>query len=77
LVVILVKILACFTDVPLPFLAQVGAKYCLTGGQDRAVKLWNTASGKEIKEYKGHGYEVLGICVCVVTDSHLIFARRG
>ena len=28
------------------------------------MKLWNVATGKEIKEYKGHGYEVLGLCVC-------------
>ncbi|KAL7413237.1 nuclear mRNA splicing protein [Mrakia frigida] len=42
---------------------NVGAKYCLSGGQDRTLRLWNPASGKEIKAYKGHGYEVLGITV--------------
>jgi WD40 repeat protein len=43
----------------------VGAKYCLSGGQDRTIRLWNPATGNEIKAYKGHGYEVLSIAVCV------------
>ena len=41
------------------------AKYVLTGGQDRSVRLWNPATGLEIKTYTGHGYEVLSITVCV------------
>lgn len=39
-----------------------GANYFLTGGQDRAIKLWNPRSGLEIKSYNGHTYEVLGLC---------------
>ena len=37
------------------------SKYCLTGGQDRSIRLWNSSAGKEVKVYKGHGYEVLGL----------------
>lgn len=40
-----------------------GARYILTGGQDRQIKLWNAQTGKEIKTYAGHGYEVLGVDV--------------
>jgi len=36
--------------------------YCLTGGQDRSISLWNPHKGTRIKEYKGeHGYEVLDV----------------
>ena len=41
------------------------AKYVLTAGQDRTVRLWNAALGTEIKVFAGHGYEVLSACVCV------------
>ena len=39
------------------------AKYVLTGGQDRVVRLWNPNLGTEIKTYSAHGYEVLSISV--------------
>jgi WD40 repeat protein len=39
------------------------AKYILSGGQDRSVRLWNASSGAEIKAFSGHGYEVLSISV--------------
>lgn len=45
--------------------ARGSAKYILTGGQDRSVRLWNPATGVEIKTYAGHGYEVLSITVYV------------
>jgi mitogen-activated protein kinase organizer 1 len=35
--------------------------YCLTGGQDRTVRLWNPSKGIEIKKYEAHGYEVLSV----------------
>ena len=41
--------------------AKGTAKYILSGGQDRSVRLWNPATGLEIKTYAGHGYEVLSI----------------
>jgi len=41
------------------------AKYILTGGQDRTVRLWNANAGTEIKEFAAHGYEVLSITVYV------------
>ncbi|QRW21482.1 nuclear mRNA splicing protein [Rhizoctonia solani] len=43
--------------------AKGEAKYVLTGGQDRTIRLWNPESGSEIKKYEGHGYEVLSISV--------------
>ena len=45
--------------------AKGSAKYVLTGGQDRTVRLWNPATGAEIKTYAAHGYEVLSITVYV------------
>lgn len=38
-----------------------GAKYVLTGGSDRTIRLWNPATAKEIKKYEGHGREVLAL----------------
>ena len=49
--------------------AKGAAKYVLSGGQDRSVRLWNPALGTEIKSYSAHGYEVLSITVCVRPDS--------
>jgi mitogen-activated protein kinase organizer 1 len=43
--------------------AKGTAKYVLTGGQDRVVRLWNPNLGTEIKAYSAHGYEVLSISV--------------
>ena len=37
--------------------------YCLSGGRDRTVRLWNVSSGKEIKSYEGHGRELASIAV--------------
>lgn len=45
--------------------AKQAAKHILTGGQDRTIRLWNPETGVEIKSYKGHGYEVLSLCVSV------------
>ena len=45
--------------------AKGSAKYILSGGQDRTIRLWNPALGTEIKSYAGHGYEVLSITVYV------------
>ncbi|KIL68845.1 hypothetical protein M378DRAFT_1058066 [Amanita muscaria Koide BX008] len=39
------------------------AKYILTGGQDRTVRLWNASLGTEIKIFSAHGYEVLTVAV--------------
>ncbi|KAI9059217.1 nuclear mRNA splicing protein [Trametes sanguinea] len=43
--------------------AKGTAKYVLSGGQDRTVRLWNPELGTEIKSYSAHGYEVLSITV--------------
>ncbi|KAJ8522505.1 hypothetical protein ONZ45_g936 [Pleurotus djamor] len=39
------------------------ARYILTGGQDRSVRLWNANLGTEIKAFTSHGYEVLSVSV--------------
>ncbi|KAI9572070.1 WD40-repeat-containing domain protein [Boletus coccyginus] len=43
--------------------AKGSAKYILSGGQDRTVRLWNPDSGTQIKSFEAHGYEVLSISV--------------
>lgn len=43
------------------------AQYVLTGGQDRSVRLWNADKGVQIQAYTSHGYEVLCVCVCVLS----------
>lgn len=61
-------------------------RYCVTGGQDRGLLLWNPyrrspsseGSGAAarapdtgallLKEYRGHGYEVLDACVSTTND---------
>ncbi|VDB87356.1 unnamed protein product [Peniophora sp. CBMAI 1063] len=43
--------------------AKGAAKYILSGGQDRTIRLWNPTLGTEIKSYSAHGYEVLSISV--------------
>jgi len=47
------------------------AKYILTGGQDRTVRLWNASLGTEIKAFIAHGYEVLSITVYGFISSYL------
>jgi mitogen-activated protein kinase organizer 1 len=46
---------------------SVDGAYCLTGGHDRLVRLWNPYSNECIREYEGHNYEVRAIDV--TTDS--------
>lgn len=38
-------------------------QYCLSGGGDKTVRLWNPFKGTLIKTYAGHGWEVLDIDV--------------
>lgn len=52
------------------------AKYILTGGQDRSVRLWNAAQGSEIKAFMAHGYEVLSVTVyCAPFEIRLLKAN--
>ena len=56
--------------------AKGTAKYILSGGQDRTVRLWNPDSGAEIKSFEAHGYEVLSISVYVCfLPSHTLALR--
>jgi WD40 repeat protein len=50
------------------------AKYCLTGGQDRTVRLWNPSTGLDFKCYKAHGYEVLSLSWYI---SAIYYSIRG
>jgi len=54
--------------------AKGSAKYVLTGGQDRSIRLWNTSLGSEIKVFVAHGYEVLSISV---SHDNAKFASSG
>jgi mitogen-activated protein kinase organizer 1 len=42
---------------------NISGEYCLSGGQNREVTLWNPTSGSKIKTYEGHGWEVLDISI--------------
>jgi len=53
--------------------AKGAAKYVLTGGADRIIRLWNPSTATEIKAYKGHGYEVLSIAVFVELFHSLLY----
>jgi mitogen-activated protein kinase organizer 1 len=50
------------------------AKYVLTGGQDRTVRLWNANLGTEVKTFASHGYEILSI---TVSQDNAKFASSG
>ncbi|KAG2121377.1 WD40-repeat-containing domain protein [Suillus cothurnatus] len=54
--------------------AKGTAKYVLSGGQDRAIRLWNPDLGTEIKKFEAHGYEVLSISV---SHDNTKFASSG
>ncbi|KAJ3283983.1 WD repeat-containing protein 83 [Borealophlyctis nickersoniae] len=49
--------------------------YCLSGGADRSVRLWNPLTGMCIKKYDSHGKDVYGIAVPGGTNS--TFASCG
>lgn len=38
-------------------------QYCLSGGRDRTVRLWNPYTGMTLHTYTGHGRDVLGVTV--------------
>lgn len=57
--------------------AKASAKYILTGGQDRSIRLWNPSLGTEIKVYSGHGYEVLSITVCVCSNRYAVSTHQS
>ncbi|KAI9315948.1 WD40-repeat-containing domain protein [Dichotomocladium elegans] len=38
-------------------------QYCLSGGRDRTVRLWNPLTGMPLHSYNGHGRDVLGVAV--------------
>lgn len=37
--------------------------YCMSGGYDKHVVLWNPHQAKQIKAFKGHGYQVMDISI--------------
>ncbi|TFK73960.1 WD40 repeat-like protein [Pluteus cervinus] len=54
--------------------AKGSAKYILSGGQDRTIRLWNAVLGTEIKSFNAHGYEVLSV---TVAHDNATFASSG
>ena len=42
---------------------NANGQYCLSGGQDRSIILWNPNTGAKIKSYEAHGWEVLDIAI--------------
>ena len=51
-------------------------KYCMSGGKDRCINLWNPATGLRVKEYKDvHGKEVRD--VAVVADNSKFASCSG
>lgn len=51
------------------------SKQLLTGDRDRYVCLWDVATGKEIRRYKGHRQEVR--CATFLADDRRILASSG
>jgi len=54
--------------------AKGSAKYVLTGGQDRSIRLFNPDTANQIQVFNAHGYEVLGI---TVAHDNAKFASSG
>jgi mitogen-activated protein kinase organizer 1 len=49
--------------------------YCITGGSDKSIHLWNPHKGTHVKAYVGvHGYDVLDVSI---TDDSTRFASSG
>ena len=44
-------------------------QYSMTAGADKVVKLWNTDTGRLVKQYTGHGHELLCLDVYVYHSS--------
>jgi len=38
-------------------------EYCVSGGYDKILRLWNPHTGKLITAYKGHGYAIDSVAV--------------
>lgn len=51
-------------------------QYCLSGSQDKSIKLWNPWKGTLIKTYMGHGWEVLDIDMYVLVVHSLATSRE-
>ncbi|XP_065179715.1 WD repeat domain-containing protein 83-like isoform X4 [Sycon ciliatum] len=49
---------------------NVSGEYCLSGGSDKSLRLWNPHTGFPIKSYIGHGQEVLD-AVSSVGNTHI------
>ena len=54
---------------------NVQGDYCISGGADRTVRLWNPSKGLQIKSYTAHAHGVLGVCAS--TDNARIASVGG
>lgn len=50
----------CSFDNPIIYVLGDG-NYCLSGGYDKTIRLWNPHKEKEIRSYLGHGFQVLDL----------------
>lgn len=46
-------------------------QYCVTGGRDRQVQLWNPVNAFHVFTYQGHSRDVLGVAVYVIAQHGL------
>ncbi|OLL21790.1 WD repeat domain-containing protein 83 [Neolecta irregularis DAH-3] len=53
---------------------NTSGQYCLSGGSDRTITLWNPSTGSKIKTYSAHGWEILDI---IVAKDNSKFASCG
>jgi len=49
--------------------------YCLSGGADKKLRLWNPMKGTLIKTYEGHGHDIFDLDVS--TDNSRVVSVGG
>jgi WD40 repeat protein/tRNA A-37 threonylcarbamoyl transferase component Bud32 len=50
-------------------------RLALSGGKDRAMRLWDLAAGKEVRAFAGHGHEVRGVALS--PDGRTVLSAAG
>ena len=44
-------------------LSSSDGTYCLSGCNDKLVRLWNSLKGTQVAEYSGHGWPIADLCI--------------